>query len=328
MLEGRANLDCPPKRWRAAGFKKKDLIGIPWMLAFALRADGWYLRQDIIWHKPNPMPESIRDRCTKAHEYVFLLSKSPQYFFDDRAIAEPCEWDPADTKMPDGWDTGAGGHGSFHRNGREKGPRVKTTSGNAERKERPDAPEGRAGNQAGSIPWAGTTRIKRDVWTVASRPYRGAHFATFPPALIEPMILAGTSAKGVCPACRAPWTRQVKRDRRATRPGVTSKVKVATIGGRGGKVVGNRDPDRHVTEFTTVGWRPGCTCDAGEPVQATVLDPFVGSGTTIAVAVKLGRLGLGIELNPEYAKLAEKRLTEPLGIGGLFPPKRPVVVTL
>ena len=112
------------------GLKPKDLIGIPWMLAFALRADGWYLRQDIIWHKPNPMPESVRDRCTKAHEYIFLLSKSERYFFDTEAMREPA----AD----------------------------------------------------------GETRNRRSVWTVATRPYKGAHFATFPPALIEPCILAGS----------------------------------------------------------------------------------------------------------------------------------------
>lgn len=150
------------------GLKPKDLIGIPWMVAFALRADGWYLRQDIIWHKPNPMPESVRDRCTKAHEYLFLLSKSDRYFIDEDAMQEPAvsDWDPENAKAPDGWDTGSGSHGSFHRNGREKG-----SSGNKARR---------------------ATRNRRSVWTVATRPYKGAHFATFPPDLIEPCILAGS----------------------------------------------------------------------------------------------------------------------------------------
>lgn len=128
------------------GCKPKDLIGVPWMLAFALRADGWYLRQDIIWHKPNPMPESVRDRCTKAHEYIFLLSKSEKYFFDSEAIKEP----------------------------------VKTSSENIRF-------EGKKYDRAN----------KRSVWQVATRPYKGAHFATFPPALIEPCILAGSRPNDV-----------------------------------------------------------------------------------------------------------------------------------
>jgi len=133
-VHGRDKLNGKPAEKSKArgvdGLKEKDLIGIPWMLAFALRADGWYLRQDIIWHKPNPMPESVRDRCTKAHEYVFLLSKSERYFFDSEAMQEP------------------------------------------------------------SVD--GSKRNRRSVWTVATRPYKGAHFATFPPALIEPCVLAGS----------------------------------------------------------------------------------------------------------------------------------------
>jgi DNA modification methylase len=139
------------------GLKPKDLIGIPWMLAFALRADGWYLRQDIIWHKPNPMPESVRDRCTKAHEYVFLLSKSERYFFDSEAIKEPSTGRP-----------------KFDGN---KGRAVTDPSRNDHGRFNPEISE---------------TRNRRSVWTVATRPYKGAHFATFPPALIEPCILAGS----------------------------------------------------------------------------------------------------------------------------------------
>lgn len=139
------------------GIKPKDLIGIPWMLAFALRADGWYLRQDIIWHKPNPMPESVRDRCTKAHEYVFLLSKSERYFFDSEAIREPA--DPAN-----------------HRDSRG----IRRT---------PDGQSDHSGFKNGRHY---ETRNKRDVWSVPVKPYKGAHFATFPPALIEPCILAGS----------------------------------------------------------------------------------------------------------------------------------------
>jgi len=149
-----------------AGLKPKDLIGIPWMLAFALRADGWYLRQDIIWHKPNPMPESVRDRCTKAHEYIFLLSKSERYFFDSEAMKEPCV------------------------NTRKPGRKIRDT------RETHGMGGGNAGinnllarYHSGDMP---THRNRRSVWEVATVPYKGAHFATFPPALIEPCILAGS----------------------------------------------------------------------------------------------------------------------------------------
>ena len=164
------------------GLKPKDLIGIPWMLAFALRADGWFLRQDIIWHKPNPMPESVRDRCTKAHEYMFLLTKSERYFIDPEGMKEPAvkgaagsefhtgktgahQMGRASTKprkqnsTNDSFVPGATAHGGLHREGSEREPE---------------------------------TRNRRSVWTVATRPYKGAHFATFPPSLIEPCILAGS----------------------------------------------------------------------------------------------------------------------------------------
>jgi DNA modification methylase len=178
--------------------KTKDLIGIPWMLAFALRADGWWLRQDIIWSKPNPMPESVTDRCTKAHEYLFLLSKSERYWFDAGAIKEPAGYDPTDTKFPDGWDTGPGGHGAFHRNGRERGRK----SGNKSHKyvtayNASGTEEYRTkGGLMGIAETAYAVRNKRSVWTVASEPFHEAHFATFPSALIEPCVLAGCPAGG------------------------------------------------------------------------------------------------------------------------------------
>lgn len=203
----RGALRRPPE-----GLKPKDLIGIPWMLAFALRADGWYLRQDIIWSKPNPMPESTRDRCTKAHEYVFLLSKSLRYHYDSDAIAEKATGEaPGNKQATKGgraYDEGAGEHrtaANLHNIG------------------------------------ARETRNKRSVWRVASHPYPEAHFATYPPALIEPCILAG------CP-----------------------------IGG-------------------------------------TVLDPFGGAGTTGLVAERLGRNSTLIELNPDYAEMARRRIRADLG---------------
>ncbi len=155
----------PPHRNAAKiGLKHKDLIGIPWRVAFALQADGWYLRQDIIWAKPNPMPESVRDRCTKAHEYIFLFSKSPRYYWDQEAAKEPAVGNP---------------------------------SGNKGRKSRPGRDELQRGDQKGSVPWdGGSERNRRSVWTVTTKPFKGAHFATFPPDLIEPCIEIGCPAGG------------------------------------------------------------------------------------------------------------------------------------
>lgn len=151
--------------------KPKDLIGIPWMLAFALRADGWYLRQDIIWHKPNPMPESVRDRCTKAHEYIFLLSKSDKYYFDTEAMRERgvmTAGDSAGSRQRDTRKThGVGGGNDGINKAKEKLRQELEEKGY-------------------------TTRNRRSVWTVTTKPYKGAHFATFPPDLIEPCILAGS----------------------------------------------------------------------------------------------------------------------------------------
>jgi len=161
----RTNQDLPEQCNRRAnkldGLKEKDLIGIPWMLAFALRADGWYLRQDIIWHKPNPMPESVKDRCTKSHEYIFLLSKNKKYYYDNEAIKEPVKQD---------WGTRDRTKGKYHNPGTGLAPH----SGLSKSYDR---------------------KNKRSVWSVTNKPYKGAHFACFPPDLIEPCILAG-SKKG------------------------------------------------------------------------------------------------------------------------------------
>lgn len=209
-----------------SGLKPKDLVGQPWRLAFALQDAGWYLRQDIIWHKPNPMPESIRDRCTKAHEYIFLLSKSERYHYDFEAMQEPVSGTAnprrATIKAPDGWATHEGGHGSFHRDGREKGKTNGVGWGYADDDEaKPrtvrtaDEPQPGVGRRGRKLAEAGsgtklndsydaaigsgeltTLRNRRSVWTVPSEPYSGAHFATFPRALIEPCILAGCPVGG------------------------------------------------------------------------------------------------------------------------------------
>jgi hypothetical protein len=164
---------------KSPGLKPKDLVGIPWRVAFALQQDGWYLRQDIIWHKPNPMPESCRDRCTKAHEYVFLLTKSAKYYYDQQAIAEPAVSKPHGP----GWATSMG-----DRNDRQ------------------------VSNETNTREWAQDgTRNKRSVWTIPTKSFTDAHFATFAPKLVEPCLLAGTSAKGCCPECGGPWERVVEK---------------------------------------------------------------------------------------------------------------------
>jgi len=193
--------ECPRRGNKLEGLKEKDLIGIPWMLAFALRADGWYLRQDIIWHKPNPMPESVRDRCTKAHEYIFLLSKSKHYHYDNEAIKEPAK----------DWGTRDRSKGKYH----NPGTGLQPHSGLEKSYEK---------------------RNKRSVWSINKKPYKGAHFATYPEELIEPCILAG-SEKG-----------------------------------------------------------------------DTIIDPFMGSGTTAMVAKTHGRHYLGCELHEDYGNLIQKRL--------------------
>lgn len=150
-----------------AGLKPKDLVGIPWRVAFALQQDGWYLRQDIIWHKPNPMPESVRDRCTKSHEYIFLLAKSQKYYFESKAIHE--ETGKTYTRKASGYT-------------------IKETQG---------CYDGRRGLGFATRDIVTSGRNKRSVWTVTTKPFKGAHFATFPPDLIEPCILAGSPVGGI-----------------------------------------------------------------------------------------------------------------------------------
>lgn len=174
------------------GGMAKQLMGIPWRVAFALQADGWYLRQEIIWNKPNPMPESVTDRCTKAHEHVFLLAKSERYYFDSDAISEPlAESSVARLSQPTLSDQVGSARVPGKTNGNMK---AVARSGNKARKPASarGCPENSGSNVCGSVPWEGSHRNKRSVWTVATQPYTGAHFATFPPALIEPCILAGS----------------------------------------------------------------------------------------------------------------------------------------
>ena len=229
MVKQKAGVnDNTTKRTIPKDLKPKDLCGIPWRVAFALQADGWYLRQDIIWHKPNPMPESVTDRCTKSHEYIFLLSKLSQYYFDSEAIKERSVCN--DPRMVDGFvPKSVNGKHSIDSQNSANRHKSAITPG--------QTPHGKAlrrmsGESDPSYPY----RNKRSVWSVTTSPYSGAHFATFPEELIEPCI------------------------------------------------------------------RAGC------PEGGTVLDPFFGAGTTGVVCKNYRREYLGIEINPEYVKIAEKRL--------------------
>lgn len=268
-----------------AGLKPKDLVGIPWMVAFALRADGWYLRNDIIWNKPNPMPESVTDRCTKSHEYIFLLTKSERYYYDAEAIKE-ANADPDRTNYKPGTRAYAEGN---------------TEQCNTERTRRND------GFQKYADGAKCDGRNKRDVWTVATQPCAEAHFATFPPELIEPMILAGTSAKGCCPRCGKPWERIVEHENAVIELSETALLKrsIGLATQSGGKQVSP-------ASNKTLGWQPTCACGL-DPISCTILDPFIGSGTTAIQAVRLHRHYLGCELNLDYVKMAERRIADMVG---------------
>lgn len=256
------------------GIKPKDLIGVPWRVAFALQADGWYLRQDIIWHKPNPMPESVRDRCTKAHEYVFLFAKSERYFFDSEAIKEPAVYPTGTRKDAKKGSFKSKYHGDVARIGDESFRAIRDT------------------------------RNKRSVWTISTKPFKEAHFAVMPPDLAEICIKAGTSEKGCCPHCGKLWVRILSKERVATRPGNDTKVTGDSM------VDGNRDPQRHVTYTQTIGWKQSCNCPEHDPVPCLVLDPFGGAATTGLVASKLGRRCTLIELNPQYIQIMKNRLVQ------------------
>ena len=268
--------------------KTKDLVSIPWLVAFALQADGWWLRSDIIWHKPNPMPESVTDRPTKSHEYLFLLTKSKRYFYDAEAIKEPqtqssrdrskYKWAGRTDDLSDGARTGS----TFRR-------------------------MAESGEPIATIPQDGK-RNKRTVWTIPTRGYSGAHFATYPPALVEPCILAGTSARGCCPKCGSPWERVVEKVAEDI-PHYKSKTDGYDYAQYGESPTTTLRANTR--NATTTGWRPTCDCGHEDTIPCLVLDPFAGSGTTGMVAIKHGRGFVGLDLNGEYLhELATERLSK------------------
>jgi len=246
----------------AAGLKHKDLVGIPWRLAFALQADGWYLRSDIIWAKPNPMPESVTDRPTKSHEYVFLLTKRGKYFWDQEAVKEASTSDRS---------------GNYFGSKAQEGTK------------RQDV-----GRECQTI-WG--RRNIRTVWTIPTQPNPEAHFATFPERLPERCIKAGTSEIGCCPECGAPWVRVVART-----PMVIDRSERTHPKGQ------TRSSGTMVSPASsiTIGWEASCACGL-DPIPATVLDPFMGSGTTLFVAKMLGRHAIGFDLSEKYCSIAVSR---------------------
>jgi site-specific DNA-methyltransferase (adenine-specific) len=296
------------RRWRDGGrttskpgLARKQRLFLPHRLVMALQASGWWARDELVWHKRCPMPESARDRSTMAHEFVFLLSKRPSYFFDQEAWKEPVNGTAhprGDGRVPRGLGTGPGGHRELR--GRYE---PKTQS---------------AGMAFGGMV---THRNRRSVWTLGPEPFAGAHFATFPTALVDPMVLAGTSEGGACGACGAPRRRLVRKgaaqlehrracggDANGEYHGAATKD-FAAAGAENASVVKARIL-AGMCERHTVGWARTCkpTCAGGDVVPCVVLDPFAGAGTTGVVSVRRGRSFVGIELSPEYAAMARRRI--------------------
>ncbi len=252
----------------AYGLKPKDLMMMPARLALALQSDGWWLRSEIVWSKPNPMPESVTDRPTSAHEKVFLLTKSAKYFYDAEAVRKPVQ--VLETR---------GFRPGVYAGRRASNPR------------KTDKQRGHSRRHAGfNGRWDEMSKAEqeamganlRNVWTISTFGYPEAHFATFPPALVEPCIKAGTSEEGCCAACGSPFEHETA--------GFNRRLEAV---------------------HSSLGWQPRCVCDAGDPAPAVVLDPFAGAGTVGLVAARLvGRNAILIELNPEYAEMARRRIHE------------------
>lgn len=272
----------------------KNLLMIPARVAIALQADGWILRSDIIWAKGcsgnytggHVMPESVTDRCTKAHEHIFMLTKKPKYFYDAEAIKEKSvRLDPGKS-----WDE-------------------RKCAGELMRYGLKSASECGIGNFKTL-----EKRNRRDVWVVNPAHYDEAHFAVFPEKLIIPCVDAGTSEKGCCSSCGASWTRVIEKTDQVAQRHCGSffdkgKTVARTIGGSAQK------GDRYISVAT--GWQPGCECGEGL-TPCMVLDPFCGAGTTGVVAVDRGRNFIGIELNPEYVEMARARIDGVTRQGRLF----------
>ena len=305
-----------PNRRPLDGLKPKDLVGIPWRLAFALQADGWYLRSDTVWAKGlsfcpsysgSVMPESVtgwrwerhqvgrgkdRRECpgcatcrandglvlrkgswrpTRSHEYLFLLTKTVTYFCDKEAVKEVGVW-PAGTRAA---------KGSGTREGNRRPEEYATYTG---------------------------TRNLRSVWAIGTKPFKAAHFATFPPKLVEPCIKAGTSEKGCCGECGGPWVRVVERSGLKGEAVIQETERPAARERGVSETSALRTNGRTWRESQTTGWRPSCTCPDPSPLPCIVLDPFAGSGTVGLVCRDLKRLGVCCDLKLDYLHMARERL--------------------
>ncbi len=281
---------------RSSGLPEKSLIGIPWRVAFELQRRGWILRSDVVWAKPNCMPESARDRPTRSHEYVFLLTRGPRYFYDQDAVRNTY----AQSTMPE---IGEKYRGTAAKPYREYGAQ--------------DASDAHRSMIRSLDRHVGSNL--RDVWWISPQPFLEAHFATFPEDLVETCLRLGTSERGCCSSCGTPW-------RRVTR---TSYVK-SPVHGPGSNISGRKDVEhtddhmlggkankgsladlpRVAKQVETTGWESQCDCDPGGTTPCIALDPFAGSGTVSAVARRLGLRSVGIELNADYVAMAERRVAE------------------
>lgn len=268
----------PTRQEFCSSLKPKDLCGIPWRVALALQADGWWLRSDIIWSKPNPMPESVRDRASCSHEYIFLFTKSARYFWDRGAVRENVT-------------------GNAHARGDGINPKASIVDlGNHHGKPKQNA------SFSGAVNKLVSCRNIRSVWEMNTQPFPKAHFATFPEELPLRCIKAGTSEKGCCVKCGNPWVRVIER---TVLPPIDRKNNNALLGRDQGL-----DHDNPFPAGKTIGWKPSCRCGIEERKPCVVLDPFAGAGTTVLVADKLGRIGIGLDPKSDYCEIARKRVYE------------------
>jgi DNA modification methylase len=313
-VHGRDNFrgkpDVKSRKRGTKGIKEKDLLGIPWQLALALREDGWYLRSEIVWVKQSPMPESCRDRPTKAHEQIFLLTRSPTYFYDQDAERVP------QTSYP---------HSSVSKNGYETGPMDRKGSGWKSEKvtsqvydynpngrnlwtywpDLKETPEEALQAILAHLDDLGMLeQVVSDVWgDLKPSPFAGRHFATFPLDLPRRCIALGTSAHGACAKCGAPWRRVTERtQKKRERP--NEYVKRSGESGTGNSCANTVAG----VSTRTLGWEKSCLCETTETQPCLVLDPFSGTATTGLAARRMGRRYLGLELSPEYAELSRERL--------------------
>ncbi len=281
----------------AGSFQDKQWVPIPWMLGMALQRDGWWLRSSIVWAKPNPMPESVTDRCTSSYEHILLLTKSARYYYDNYAVRTPLkEASVARYKrgVSDSHKRSRGVPGqTVHSMDRPRlnikfGGEKAAGYGNPTYSGKRWEPDRRGANL-------------RDVWRFPTSGFPGLHFAVFPTVLPERCIHLGTSERGCCPECGKGWNRIIER--------------TGHINKREPAHVPNNAPTKTdstgwaLTSRATDKWRPGCSC-GHNPVPCIVLDPFVGSGTSVMVALRLGRRAIGIDLSEEYCKMARKRVID------------------